>query len=129
VKAFLFAHSSATPPESVYEILNSTRAVSTWASPFPYSAILLSNLSVSELSAVLQTHLYGIWFILIEATSENCNGWLPAQFWEYINDPGKAYSAKLFADLAKAYMASPQLPRKGLPSLQDLLGLGKGKET
>lgn len=125
MKAFLFAHSSAKAPEAVYEVLNGTRAVSTWVSPFPYAAILLSNLSVFELSAVLQIHFLNTWFVVIEATPENCNGWLPPQFWAYINNPTKAFSDKIFEDLVKAYLKKPPAPRRELNSWQDFIGKGK----
>jgi hypothetical protein len=116
-------------PDDVYEILNNTAAVVTWVSPYPYLFIALSNLTVAELSAVLQTHFAGIWFILVEATPHNSNGWLPSQFWEYINDPGKAWSSTILADLLKLSRSSlpAPAPKEGLASYLDFLDQGKKK--
>ena len=127
MRAFALSHNIVIPPEDVYDILNATSAVVTWVSPYPYLDIVLSNLTVAELSAVLQTHFAGIWFLLVEATPINSDGWLPGQFWEYINDPGKAWSKTILADLLK--LPRPSLPapapKEGLPSFLDFLGQSK----
>jgi hypothetical protein len=57
----------------------------------------------------------------VEATPDNCNGWLPSQFWEYVNNPTKAWTDNLFAGL-KALGAPPQFPRPPVyPALSDVL--------
>jgi hypothetical protein len=110
VKAHLLAYNPVLAPERVHQILNNTQAVKTWLSPFPYAAVVLSELTVNELAAVLQTHFLGIWFILVEANRDNANGWLPPQFWEYISDPGTAWSKQLFASLFKNIPPPPLSP-------------------
>jgi len=130
VKAYLLTYNSVFNPEYVHQILNNTRAIQTWVSPFPYSAIVLSNLTVNELAAVLQTHFAGVWFMLAEVNKDNTNGWLPAQFWEYVGDPQAAWSKRLFAQFAKTLPPPrPALtPPPGLPaSLEALLGDRKKK--
>lgn len=87
MRAFIFTHNPILQSEYVYDILNKTTSVETWVAPFSYSAILISKLTVSELSAVLHSHFGDAWFILVEANKDNVNGWLPNDFWEYILDP------------------------------------------
>ena len=101
MNAYLFSYNSIIPQNTVQEILNQTSAVETWVAPISSSAIVLSRLSVAELAAVLHTHLGETWFLLIEATPQNSNGWLPANFWEYISNPDATWSKQILADLTK----------------------------
>ena len=110
-------------PQSVYYVLNTSRAVATWLSPFPSCAIVLSRLTLHELAAVIQTHLDDALFLLIQATPANCQGWLPAQFWAYINDPEKAYTDKVFAEILKSLPAPTSPPPRTDPSFPLLKGL------
>lgn len=110
MKAFLLTYNSIFPPERVHQILNSTRAIETWLSPYPFAAVVLSRLTVNELAAVLQTHFAGIWFIVVEANKDNSNGWLPPQFWEYIADPDNAWSKKFLAGLLGDIPPPPKSP-------------------
>ena len=80
-------------------VLDGSKAIDTWVSPYPCSAILLSRLSLNELTAVLHTHFGQAWFILIELNAQNSNGWLPGEFWEQITDPQAAWSKKIFGNL------------------------------
>jgi hypothetical protein len=123
LKAFLLAYNSVFSPEYVHRVLSSTRAIQTWASPFPNTAIILSNLTVSELAAVLHTHFGEIWFIVVEVNKDNANGWLPAQFWDYVSDPQSTWSKRLFEQLGKTLPPPPSFP----PSLESLLSAGKKK--
>ena len=47
MKAYLltYSYSPVCPPEWVYKVLNTTQAIHNWVSPFPYAAILVSNLT------------------------------------------------------------------------------------
>ena len=101
MKAYLLTYNSVFRPEDVHQILSGTHAVETWVSPFPYAAILLSDLALNELTAVLHTHFVGIWFILAEMHREHVNGWLPEPFWKYISDPQEVLSKKLFEEFVK----------------------------
>ncbi|MCG8067979.1 MAG: hypothetical protein JAY84_08935 [Candidatus Thiodiazotropha taylori] len=101
MNAYLFSYNSIIPQHTVQEILNRTSAVETWVAPISSSAIVLSRLSVAELAAVLHTHLGETWFLLVEATPQNSNGWLPANFWEYISNPDATWSKQILADLTK----------------------------
>lgn len=101
MKAYLLTHSGLLEPSQAYQILNQTQAIETWISPFPYSAVLISKLTVAELAAVLRSHFGDTWFILVEANKDNSNGWLPQQFWDYVMDPQKAWTQQLFARLFK----------------------------
>lgn len=109
MKAFLFTHSSLVASEEAHQRLSGTRAIATWFSPFPYSAMLLSDLTVNELTAVLNTHFQGVWFILAELTPENCNGLLPVELWDYVTDPFKAWTKKLFAQLPVTIPEPPSI--------------------
>jgi hypothetical protein len=99
MKAFLLSHSSLATPEYIRSVLNTSHAVTTWISPFPYSAIVLSNLTVDELSAIFRTHLGETWFILAELSAYTCNGYLPGQCWDYVNDPIGSWSEQILAQL------------------------------
>lgn len=61
MKAYLFAYSQACIPAQVQHLLNDTKAVATWVSPFPYAAILVSGLNVHDIAAVLRDRLPGVW--------------------------------------------------------------------
>ena len=95
MKAYLFSFNNVIQTNAVHKILNGTNAVEYWVTPIPNTAILISKLSVAELSAVLHTHLGDVWFILAEATPQNTNGWLPGNFWEHISNPDKAAGQNL----------------------------------
>ena len=100
MRAYLFSWNTLVPQEFVASVLNGSTAVETWVSPIPTSAIVISKLNVSELAAVLRVHFGEIWFILVEATPQNSNGWLPAQFWEYIGNPSSVCYQNFLARLA-----------------------------
>lgn len=107
MNSFLLTHSNTTPAPLAYAILNNTRAVITWVSPFPYVAIVVSSLTLNELTAVLRTHFGNTWFLLIEATRENTNGLLPGDFWQYINNPLQAVRDKFLAEIQKSRETTP----------------------
>ena len=113
MKPYLLSHNSVLSPEKTYRFLSDTKAVRTWVSPFPCVSILLSDLTVNELTAVLNTHFGGIWFILVELGTDTTNGWLPAEFWEYVTNPQQAWSQKLFANIAIKKPSTPWLPMSG----------------
>jgi hypothetical protein len=102
MKAYIFSWNSVVTREFIASLLSATGAVETWVSPLPASAIVISKLSVSELAAVLRVHMGDIWFILVEATPQNSNGWLPPQFWEYITQPDSVLYSRYLANLANS---------------------------
>jgi len=108
MRSYLLTHSAMLAPESVHQILNQTQSIETWLSPFPYAAVLISRLTISELSAVMHSHFGDTWFILVETSKDNVNGWLPQQFWDYLIDPQTAWSQQLFAKLHKNLPPPPQ---------------------
>ena len=108
MKAYLLTYSDATTPQYVQSMLSATRAVSTWVAPFPYAVIVISELALGELTAVLETHLAGTWFLLAELTPTSCNGLLPKQFWAYVQDPFKASSEKTLRQLYFRSLMQPQ---------------------
>ena len=87
MKPYLFAHSQACPPERVYGILNDTKAIAAWIAPFPYSAIVVSDLDTQDLAAVLRQRMPGIWLLVTEMSGSGADGWLPQSLWEYVNNP------------------------------------------
>lgn len=100
MNSYLFAYSQVCTPTQVQYVLNDTQAVDTWVAPFPYAAILLSELSVRDLGAVLHDRLPGVWFMVTETHSHTVQGWLPKNFWEYVNAPQQARYRKLGEALA-----------------------------
>ena len=115
MKSYLLNHSEACTPEHVQQVLNDTRAVETWVTPFPYAAILISRLDVRDLAAVIRERLPKVWLMVTELNGGAVQGWLPGDLWEYVNDPQKAWSRKLFSG-----MVPPPTPS---PGIGDLLGL------
>lgn len=102
MKVFIFSCNNVFLNEYMSFILNDTKAIEAWVSPITNTAIIISQLSVSDLSAVLHGRLGETWFILVEASPSNTNGWLPGNFWEYISNPHSIvqnnYLSKLFSD-------------------------------
>lgn len=96
MKAYLLSFSALINSNHVHSVLNGSNAVETWVSPFPFSAILVSRLSTSELAAVLHSHFGESLFMIVEANSWNSSGWLPPEFWEYVNNPQAAWSKNMF---------------------------------
>lgn len=115
MKSYLLSHSGACTPEHVHQVLNDTQAVETWITPFPYAAILISRLDVGDLAAVIRERLPGVWLMVTELNGRSVQGWLPANLWEYVNDPLKARSMKLFSGVAPP---SPRPPGSGLPVIR-----------
>jgi hypothetical protein len=108
MNAFLFCHSAIMKPDEVRSILNKTKAVATWISPFPYSTIVVSELTVVELAAIFRTHLGETWFVVAELEKSSCDGLLPEQCWRYISDPFGSWSAKVLAHFQQSLTASPE---------------------
>ena len=98
MKPYLFLFCATCSPRGVHAILNATDAIHNWVSPFPYSAILVSNLDTRELSAILRRQLNGKWFIVAQIDSQSINGWLPGDFWQFVNNPDEASLAHLLPD-------------------------------
>lgn len=96
MKAFLLNFSSVLEQSYVHSVLNNTNSIDNWLSALPYSAILVSRLTCSELAAVLHSHFGDNLFIVIEANANNTSGWLPKEFWDFINNPQTNW-AKIFA--------------------------------
>ena len=95
MKPYLFTYSAACSQEGVHAILNATVAIHNWVAPFPYSAILVSNLDTRELSAILRRQLDGAWFVLTKIDVHSIDGWLPGDFWQFVNNPAEASLAGL----------------------------------
>lgn len=126
MKAYLFTYSNLVSPETARATLDSTSAVSTWVSPFPYAAIVLSNLTVSELTAVLSVHFPDVWFVVVELTKDNCNGLLPVQLWDYVTNPFEAWSKRIFAKFA---VPSPPPKFPELPPVPDFIARPPRKKS
>jgi hypothetical protein len=105
MKAYLFTYNTALSSNYINNLLNTSNAINTWVSPYHGTSIIISQLTVSELSAVLHSHLDDIWFIVIEATPTNSNGWLPGNFWDYISDPNTAWTSSLLSSLTSPHNA------------------------
>ena len=95
MNSYLFVYSQARTPTEVQYVLNDTQGVETWVAPFPYAAILLSKLSLSDIGAVFRDRLPGVWFMVTEMHSHTVQGWLPQNIWEYVNAPQQARYRKL----------------------------------
>ena len=112
MKAYLFAYSQTCTQAQVHAFLNDTNAIKTWIAPFPYAAILVSDLSAQDLGAILHRGLSGAWFIVTEMNRQLVDGWLPGNLWEYVNKPGQAWTQSLFGQLPPTPPASP--PPRGI---------------
>lgn len=110
MKAYLFAYSQACSQAQVHAFLNNSKAVKTWVAPFPYSAILVSDLNTQDLGAILHSRLADSWFIVTEMNRQTVDGWLPENLWEYVNEPGQAWSRKLFEQITPPQTKSPDNP-------------------
>lgn len=116
MKAFLLSYGVTLNVAFVHYVLNDTNAVKTWVSPLPNASILVSDLTVIDLSAVLHGRFGDAWFVLVEANADNCNGWLPNEFWEYLTNPSVAWSKQLFKKFIPANMPSSAAPPLYPPS-------------
>ena len=92
MKAYLFVYSQKCTQAQVHAFLNHTNAIKTWIAPFPYAAILLSDLGAQDLGAILHRRLSGAWFIVTEMNRQLVDGWLPGNLWTYVNEPELAGS-------------------------------------
>lgn len=99
MKSCVLTYDRSCVPAHVRGALNDIDAIGTWVSPFPYAAIVVSELDVGGLSAVLRERLPGAWFMVAELRSEAVRGWLPGKLWEYVSDPQRApeRARRLFA--------------------------------
>ncbi len=107
MKAYLLAYSQACTPQHVQHQLNDMRAVSTWITPFPFAAIVVSDHSVNDLAAVLRERLPGVWFMVTELRGSSVQGWLPRDLWDYVNCPSQASSGQIFAGLETSHLRQP----------------------
>ena len=109
MKAYLFAYSQAWPQTRVHAFLNDTNAIKTWVAPFPYAAILVSELNAQDLGAVLHRRLSDAWFIVTEMNAQAVDGWLPGNLWEYVREPEQAWTRDIFAHLPPPQQTQPDL--------------------
>lgn len=100
MKAYLLTYSLTCPQAQVHATLNNTNAIQTWIAPFPYAAILVSNLTTQELRAILHNHLPDTWFVIAQLDKTLVDGWLPSNFWEYVNNPNQASLQKLLDQIS-----------------------------
>ena len=97
MRAFLLSFSALLNSNHVHNVLNTSNSVETWVSPFPFSAIVVSRLTALELGAVLHSHFGESLFMIVEATTLNTSGWLPMEFWNFVNDPQGTWSKQFFS--------------------------------
>ena len=119
MKAYLFAYSQICTQAQVHAFLNDTNAIKTWIAPFPYAAILVSDLSAQDLGAMLHRRLSGAWFIVAEMNRPLVDGWLPGNLWAYVNEPeqvGSEKTQKSLFDLVSPPPppSSPSPPPRGI---------------
>ena len=98
MKPYLFTYSATCSQTGIHAMLNATDAIHNWVSAFPHSAILVSNLDTRELSAILRRQLNGAWFVVAQIDSQSIDGWLPGDFWQFVNNPAEASLAHLLPD-------------------------------
>ena len=107
MKAYLLNFSNLIDHNYVLSVLNNSNSIENWLSPFPYSAIVVSRLTCLELGAVLHSHFADHLFILVEATTTNTAGWLPSNFWEFINNPQASWAKQVFPQIARPNLPTP----------------------
>ena len=100
MKTYLFAYSQMCAQAQVHAFLDDTNAIKTWIAPFPYAAILVSDLDVQDLGAILHKRLSDAWFIVTEMDRQHVDGWLPGNLWTYVNKPEQAESRGLLRQLS-----------------------------
>lgn len=116
MKPYLFTFSATCSQTGVHAILNSTDAIHNWVSAFPHSAILVSKLDTRDLCAILRRQLNGAWFVVAQIDSQSIDGWLPGDFWQFVNNPAEASLAGLL----------PQQPSPPPGGLAGLVGSAAG---
>ena len=116
MKPYLFTFSATCLLTEVHAILNATDAIHNWVSPFPHSAILVSNLDTRELSAIFRRQLNGAWFVVAQIDSQSVDGRLPGDYWQFVNIPGEASLAGLL----------PQQPSPPPGGIGELVGSAMG---
>ena len=101
MKSYLFTYSPVCPQARVHAVLNTTDAIRDWIAPFPYAAILNSDLTTQELSAIFRNRLKDdVWFLVTQLDSQLVDGWLPGDFWDYVNNPAQASLQRLLDQLS-----------------------------
>lgn len=107
MKAFLLNYSNVLEQNYVHAVLNHSNSIENWLSPFPNSVLVVSRLTSSELGAVLHSHFGDNLFLIVEVNAYNCAGWLPPEFWGFINNPQPVALKPLFPPP----IARPILPK------------------
>ena len=102
MKAYLLTYSPVCPQAQVHTVLNTTDAIRDWIAPFPYAAILNANLTTQELGAILRRRLDDeVWFMVAQLDSQLVDGWLPSDFWDYVDNPAEASLQQLLDRLSE----------------------------
>ena len=63
--------------------------------PVPTEEPSLAEPATRELSAILHRQLNGAWFVLTRIDNHSIDGWLPGDFWQFVNNPAEASLAGL----------------------------------
>lgn len=126
MKPYLFTYSAACSQEGVHAILNATVPIHNWVAPFPYAAILESELDTRELGAILRQQLNGAWFVVTQIDGQLTNGWLPGDFWQFVNNPAEASLAGLVPHQPLPARGGDEYRPKGLvgSAIRRVKGLG-----
>jgi len=95
MKAFLLVHNdNLLPPvnRTIITTFLDTRRLDfpNWYACLSHGILINSERSAFELRAIVQAQFPQIWFVITEINPNTVDGWVPKQFWDFVNRPRPA---------------------------------------
>lgn len=76
-----------------------------WMSLLPGQVFAVSAYQLYEVSSSLRERFSGQFLFVAEVNQMTCDGWMPKDIWEFINNPKPSYSVASPSNLSAIYQA------------------------
>ena len=88
LKAYAMVFDSSTlPRQYVTDFLDTRSEVANWLGFFNDVIIIVSNNTAHQLAEIIRQGLPGTFFMLTYIPFRQYDGWLPKEWWDFINKP------------------------------------------
>ena len=88
MRGFLLSfNDSVVSRQVILNFLDTRREVLNWYAPLQGGVFIISNANAQTLAALVRQAFPNLFFVIAELPRGYNDGWLPADAWNFINDP------------------------------------------
>lgn len=96
MKAYLLSYNPlGYTRKDLLDFLNEQPGVLNWMTGLFNGVIIISDRTATELIVPIRIRFPAGWLLITEIVPGNSDGWLPASFWDFINNPRHVRGQKL----------------------------------